>query len=476
MTLSAYYKPTIAIGNGSTTRFSFNFDPISIDYLRVSFLIDGEFVEQPTGWRVLSNGREIVFDEAPTTIIAIERYIEESQEVSYTTSSGFDAKVVEHSFDKVTALVQQLSEELARCVKVDLADNRTPDEILDSFLKLWASQGDISYDYTYSYHKGDVVRWSKRFFISKVNDNLHHYPQYQDPDDEYWLLLSVAKTYDDTEIDEKLSHKANASEVYTRTQVDSFLSAKADKANIYTKDEVDEALNEKADKTTTYTKNEVDTKIAVKANASDVYVKSETNSLLDGKQNKLTAGANITIENNVISASGGLAEVNWGGITGDIAAQLDLQNALDSKQDILESGENIKTINGEDILGSGNIEIGGSSIIDRTFVANKTVYAENWLNTSSYEEYPYSYNIFNRITNITPEEAAKFNYSNTTGMVAFNLADAISGNFAPVAEIGSYYDSDSQRISLTCTIFAKEVPTDNIRVTITHFLKGNFNG
>lgn len=37
----------------------------------------------------------------------------------------------------------------------------------------------------------------------------------------------------------------------------------------------------------------------------------------------------------------------------------DVNEALAGKQDVLESGENIKTINGESVLGSGNIEIQG---------------------------------------------------------------------------------------------------------------------
>ncbi len=58
--------------------------------------------------------------------------------------------------------------------------------------------------------------------------------------------------------------------------------------------------------------------------------------LVSTKQDKLTAGANITIENNVISASGGLSEVSWGGITGTLSNQNDLKTALDNKQDIIE--------------------------------------------------------------------------------------------------------------------------------------------
>ena len=39
----------------------------------------------------------------------------------------------------------------------------------------------------------------------------------------------------------------------------------------------------------------------------------------------------------------------------------DVQDALDGKQDTLVSGENIKTINGNSLLGSGNIDIQGGS-------------------------------------------------------------------------------------------------------------------
>lgn len=37
---------------------------------------------------------------------------------------------------------------------------------------------------------------------------------------------------------------------------------------------------------------------------------------------------------------------------------------LESKQDKLESGVNIKTLNGESLLGTGNIEISGNGDID----------------------------------------------------------------------------------------------------------------
>lgn len=137
---------------------------------------------------------------------------------------------------------------------------------------------------------------------------------------------------------------------------------------------------------------------------------------ISGKQDVLTSGSNITIENGVISAKDttytagvGISIENgvisntqtfaeWGNITGTLSEQTDLKNILDTKadkstlatvatsgdyndlvnkpvnvseftndanyvtesqletkQDILVSGTNIKTINNQSILGSGNI-------------------------------------------------------------------------------------------------------------------------
>ena len=50
----------------------------------------------------------------------------------------------------------------------------------------------------------------------------------------------------------------------------------------------------------------------------------------------------------------------WGEITGTLSDQTDLQAALDAKQDELEAGDNIKTINGQSILGSGDLHVSGT--------------------------------------------------------------------------------------------------------------------
>lgn len=64
-----------------------------------------------------------------------------------------------------------------------------------------------------------------------------------------------------------------------------------------------------------------------------------------------------------LEGSGG-GGATWGGITGTLSAQTDLQTALNGKQDDLVSGTNIKTVNGSSILGSGDLVVSGSSNID----------------------------------------------------------------------------------------------------------------
>ena len=70
--------------------------------------------------------------------------------------------------------------------------------------------------------------------------------------------------------------------------------------------------------------------------------------------NNTITGAQI-----IAGASGGSAV--WGGITGSLPAQTDLQTALNAKQATLVSGTNIKTINSTSLLGSGDITIAGAS-------------------------------------------------------------------------------------------------------------------
>ena len=78
-----------------------------------------------------------------------------------------------------------------------------------------------------------------------------------------------------------------------------------------------------------------------------------------------------------VEISASAAGASWGAITGTLSSQTDLQNALNAKQDTLVSGINIKTLEGQSLLGSGNIDLSKSDVglgnVDNTSDANKPV-------------------------------------------------------------------------------------------------------
>ena len=62
---------------------------------------------------------------------------------------------------------------------------------------------------------------------------------------------------------------------------------------------------------------------------------------------------------------------SWGQLLGDIRNQKDLMRYFGLKQDLLKSGKNIKTINGESLLGSGDLQVTSSLGFTPENVANK---------------------------------------------------------------------------------------------------------
>ena len=93
--------------------------------------------------------------------------------------------------------------------------------------------------------------------------------------------------------------------------------------------------------------------VVITADSLNVYNKTEIDTALNGKQGKFrSVGYPLTLDelNNIALAPEGYAT----------------KEELATKQDSLISGYNIKTINGQDVLGLGNIEIsgGGSGAID----------------------------------------------------------------------------------------------------------------
>ena len=116
-------------------------------------------------------------------------------------------------------------------------------------------------------------------------------------------------------------------------------------------------VDTKANAGDSYTKAESDDKYALKNQVpTDVYTKSETDDKLASKADK-----------SEIPSLDGYATEEWVNNQGYLKEHQDLSNYatkadLNKKQDVLVSGQNIKTINGQDIFGSGDITIEGNGV------------------------------------------------------------------------------------------------------------------
>lgn len=123
MSVSANYQEDVSTGNGSTVIFSGSWSPIAAAYMRVQLenistgaitvLAQGAGASQYT-LSFTSAGYTVTLGTAPTTSERVRRYRETAQDqsVSYTTSQGFQGSVVENSFDKLTAMIQDLQQEV----------------------------------------------------------------------------------------------------------------------------------------------------------------------------------------------------------------------------------------------------------------------------------------------------------------------------------------------------------------------------
>lgn len=143
--------------------------------------------------------------------------------------------------------------------------------------------------------------------------------------------------------------------------------------------EGEQVIANKPDLTIYATKTElqnVSVEVEHKADKADVYTMQEVDNRLATKQNLLEAGNNITLTSSgdkvTISVTGVASKNEVDTISADVEQVMgetttnstDIQQLQTSKQDTLVSGTTIKTVNGESILGAGNIVISGGTIDD----------------------------------------------------------------------------------------------------------------
>lgn len=151
MSISNNYVPLKQIGNGVTTEFSGTWPVLSASFLQV-------FLENvATGVQVAvdeggasdeytltfdENGFIVTFNTAPTSsnYVVVGRNVSLDQNTPYKTSKGFQGEVTEDSFDKITAITQDLKEELSRTPKSALGgDPLSFDSYLSGRVLGWSS-------------------------------------------------------------------------------------------------------------------------------------------------------------------------------------------------------------------------------------------------------------------------------------------------------------------------------------------------
>lgn len=168
--------------------------------------------------------------------------------------------------------------------------------------------------------------------------------------------FSVADTYMKAEVNDALALKADV------TYVDSALVNKADKATTYTKSDtdakIDAVINDTETTTTnTWSSDKIDDEITTAVGSID----------LSSKQDTLVSGTNIkTINGESVLGSGNIVTPNTITTVNNTLTSTSTTQALsaaqgkvlqNSKQATLVSGTNIKTIAGNTLLGSGDIDI-----------------------------------------------------------------------------------------------------------------------
>ena len=126
------------IGSAEQTLYPIPFEYISTDDIKVSvYTSNNEFVEDWTysTQYVIEGGNVKVlsgYNIDNTKKLLILRSVDLIQDNKYREGGDFPAKSTETSFDKLTMITQQLQETLDRCVKVDVLDIQTPEELLQT--------------------------------------------------------------------------------------------------------------------------------------------------------------------------------------------------------------------------------------------------------------------------------------------------------------------------------------------------------
>ena len=198
---------------------------------------------------------------------------------------------------------------------------------------------------------------------------------------------------------------------YTKITIDNLLNEKADKSSLakvatsgdyndltnkpIVKEQVQSDWNENDKTKPDYIKNKPDLSQYIKEqDLNNYYDKAEVDVMLNNKVDTSTLNSDYYSKNevnNLLNEKVDTSDLSQVAISGDYneltnkpdLSQYATKEEVNAKQDTLISGENIKTINGNSILGSGNIEIQGGSG-GTSYTAGKNIdIADNVISTTN---------------------------------------------------------------------------------------------
>lgn len=152
MTVLSELSKIAYIGSSSQTLYPIPFEYINTDDIKVSvYTSNNEFVEDWTYsvQYVIEGGNVKVlsgYNIDNTKKLLVLRRVDLVQDNKYREGGDFPAKSTETSFDKLTMITQQLQETLDRCVKVEVLDIQSPEELLQTVYDKLDSATEIAGD------------------------------------------------------------------------------------------------------------------------------------------------------------------------------------------------------------------------------------------------------------------------------------------------------------------------------------------
>ena len=165
------------------------------------------------------------------------------------------------------------------------------------------------------------------------------------------------------------------SNYYTKAQTDDLIEGVSGMTPQDVQDDIDASISAYSLTVEEELANKLDVSAYTPTDLSQYYTSAETEEAIaeavSGKQDTLIAGTNITITNNVISASGG----GGGGITsGEVQSMID--SSISGKQDTLSAGTNITIVDNVISAEAASITVDQTIIEGSTnAVAGGAVYA-----------------------------------------------------------------------------------------------------